>query len=98
MLHIDNATPRRARQLVTYLRKFQIRPIDHPLYSPELVLSDCYLLVKLKGVLVGQEFNSTEEFLLAIRRVTDSIGRAKLESAFGAWERRLGERIQMKGE
>jgi hypothetical protein len=62
------------------------------------VLSDFSLFGKLKGALAGQEFESIEELLLAIRRVTDSIAWAEFKSVCDAWERRLSECIQTKGE
>jgi hypothetical protein len=63
-----------------------------------LTLSNFYQFGKPKGPLVGQQFDSPEELLLANKEVTDSIRRAELESVFDAWKRRFGERIQMKGE
>jgi hypothetical protein len=60
--------------------------------------SDCYQFGKLKGGLAGHEFDFAEQLLLAIREATDSIGRAELESVFGAWERTSRDFIQMKGD
>jgi hypothetical protein len=51
-----------------------------------------------KGALVEQEFDSTEQFLLTIKYITDFIGRAEFESVLGAWEHRWSECIQMKYE
>jgi histone-lysine N-methyltransferase SETMAR len=78
ILLMDDATARRARESITCLKRFRPCPIDQPPYSPDLASSDFYLSEKLKGALVVQEFESTEELLLAIMRVTDSIGRAGL--------------------
>jgi hypothetical protein len=80
------------------LKKSRVRPIDLPPDSPDLASSEFHLLGNLKGALAGQEFDFTEQFLLAIREVTGSIGRAGPESVFDAWERRLSECVQMKGE
>jgi hypothetical protein len=98
MLRINKATPYRAWELITCLKRFRIHPIDHPPYSPDLEPSDFYIFENPKGVLAGQELDSTEELLLVIRWVTDSIGQAELESIFDAWERRLSECIKMKDE
>jgi hypothetical protein len=97
MLHMNNATPSESGESIPYLKKFRIRLINHPLYSPELRPSDFSLFEKLKGSLAGQEFESTEELLLAIREVADSIGRAELESVCDTWKQRLSGCIQMKG-
>jgi hypothetical protein len=87
-----------ARASLECLNKFRIRPIRYPPYSTDLALSDCYLLGKLKGAFAGGEFVPTEELLLAIREVIESIRPAELESVFDTWERRLFQCIQIKGE
>jgi hypothetical protein len=48
-------------------KKIQIRPIDHPQYSRDLVPSDFYLFGTLMGAFAGQEVESIEETLLLIR-------------------------------
>jgi transposase len=98
MLRMDNASPHRARGSCKCLKKFRIRPIRHPPYSPDLAPSDFYLFGKLKGAFAGPEFVSTDKLLLPIRELTGSIERAELESVFDAWEWRLRQCIQMKGE
>jgi hypothetical protein len=75
-----------------------MRSFSHQPYSPGFALCDFYLFRKLKGALARQEFDSTEQFLLAIREVTESIGRTERESAREGRERRLSEWIEMKGE
>jgi hypothetical protein len=72
--------------------------MDDPPYSPDLVRSDFYPFGKGKGAFDGQEFDSTKEFPLGIRVVTDHIKRAELESVFDAWKRRLGQCIRTRGE
>jgi hypothetical protein len=65
--HIDNATPHPAQGSITRLNKFRVHPIDHRPCSSDLSPSDFSLFGKVKDVLTGQEFESTEELLLAIR-------------------------------
>jgi histone-lysine N-methyltransferase SETMAR len=98
MLHMDNASPHRALESITCLDRFRIRTIDHPPCSPTLAPSDVYLFGKLKWALAGQEFDSTEPFLSAMRGITHSTGRGELESVFDAWERGLSQCIQMGGD
>jgi hypothetical protein len=82
ILQMDSATPHRAPESITCLKKFRIRQIDHPPCSPNLVPSGFYLFGRLKGALVRQEFESTERLFLAVTEVTNAIGRAELESVF----------------
>jgi hypothetical protein len=79
------------------LKKLRICPIDHLLCCPGIAPSNFYLFEKLE-IALAQEFQSTEEHLLVIRGVTDSVEWAELESAFEAWEGRLSDCIQVKGE
>jgi hypothetical protein len=81
-----------------FLEGFRIRPIGRLPYSQGLAPSDFDLFGKLKGAFAAREFGFTEEFLVAIKEATGSIERAELESVFDAWERRLGQCIQMKGK
>jgi hypothetical protein len=60
MFHMDNSTPRRARESTKCIRKFWIHPIEHPPYSPDLVTFDFSLLGKPKSALAGQELDSTQ--------------------------------------
>jgi hypothetical protein len=45
--------------------------------------------------MAGSEFESTEDLLATIRRLTNGISREELESVFQEWERRLEECIQI---
>lgn len=49
---------------------FQLRP--HPLYTPELVLSDFFLFVDLKILLGGRKFSSSEDAINAYFAALDS--------------------------
>jgi histone-lysine N-methyltransferase SETMAR len=98
MLQMDHASPHPARTSLECLKKFRIRSIDHPPYSPDLAPSDFHLFGKLKGTFAGREFASTEELLWAIREITGLIERDQLESVVDAWERRLIQCIATQGE
>jgi hypothetical protein len=69
-----------------------------PRRTPRTWRPDFHLFGKLKRDLAAREFNSTEPLLSAIRKATNSIGRAELESVLDAWECRLSKCTQMKGE
>jgi hypothetical protein len=78
--------------------RFRIHPIDPPQYSMDLAPSDFYLFGKFNGTLAEQKFSSTKQLLLAIREITNSIGRDELKSVFDAWEHRLSQCIQIDGD
>jgi len=47
------------------LRDLHYELLEHPPYSPDLVLSDFCLFPKLKIVLAGQRFSSNQEAIAA---------------------------------
>jgi hypothetical protein len=64
----------------------------------DLASSYFHLFGKLKEQMAGSEFESTEDLLATIRRLTNGISREELESVFQEWERRLEECIQIGGD
>jgi transposase len=98
VVHMDNATPHRAKLTKSCFKARRICEADHPPYSPDLAPSDFYLFGKLKGQMVGSEFESTEDLLATIRGLTNAISREERETVFQEWERRLGECIRIGRE
>jgi len=60
LLH-DNARPHLARNTKALLDKFGWDILPHPLYSPDLALSDYHLFTNLKKHVGGKKLNSDEE-------------------------------------
>jgi hypothetical protein len=56
--------------------EISIRRIDLGAYSPDLTPSDFDLFGRLKGGLDGHEFISTEQFLVVIRVLIDTVDRS----------------------
>jgi hypothetical protein len=48
--------------------------------------------------MAGSEFESTEDLLARIRRLTNAISREELDSVFPEWERRLEVYIRIDGD
>ena len=57
LLH-DNARPQTAAHKVETLQKLKFAVLAHPLYSPDLALSDYHLFGPLKEALKGRRFTS----------------------------------------
>jgi histone-lysine N-methyltransferase SETMAR len=68
VVHMDNATPHRAKLTKSCFKTIRLREADHPPYSPDRTPSDFYLFGKLKEQMAGSEFESTEDLLATIRR------------------------------
>jgi histone-lysine N-methyltransferase SETMAR len=98
VVHMDNATPHRAKLTKSRLKPLRLREAYHPPYSPDLAPSDFYLSGKQKGQMTASEFESPEHLLATIRRLTNAISREELESVFQEWERRLEKCIRIGGD
>jgi hypothetical protein len=76
---MDDATPHRAKLTKSCFKTLRLREADHPPDSLDLAPSDFYLFGKLKGPMAGSEFESTEDLLAAIRRLTSTILRQNVK-------------------
>jgi hypothetical protein len=97
VVHMDNATPHRAKLTKPGFKTQRRCEADHPPYSPDFAPSDFYLFGRLKGK--WQEANSSlQRIFWRGSRLTNAISREELESSFQEWERRLGKCIRIDGE
>jgi histone-lysine N-methyltransferase SETMAR len=97
-IHMDNASPHRSKQTTEFMQKSRLNSAPHPPYSPDLAPSDFYLFGKVKDMLKGQEFKSSEEILEAIITILRGITRDELDRVFANWERRLARCIELNGD
>lgn len=98
VIHMDNATPHRAKEAKVFASKNRLTMAPHPPYSPDLAPSDFYLFGKVKHALQGQEFESEEKLLEGVRAVLIGITSEELLSVMDEWERRLEECIARDGD
>ncbi|GFX14655.1 mariner Mos1 transposase [Trichonephila clavipes] len=61
ILQHDNARPHVAKVVKTYLETLKWEVLPHPLYSPDLALSDYHLFRSMAHGLADQHFRSYEE-------------------------------------
>jgi histone-lysine N-methyltransferase SETMAR len=69
---MDNASPHGSKQTTDFLSSLRLISAPHPPYSPDLAPSDFYLFGKVKHLLMGNKFESTEAILQAIARIVHS--------------------------
>ena len=72
--------------------------IEHPPYSPDLVMCDFWLVFNLKKNLCGSRFHSEEEIDVAINAFSSSIPRNKWLEAFNLWKMCLQKCIDAGGD
>jgi hypothetical protein len=68
LIHADNARLHRDKTVIQFLDHNSRRHVPHPLYSPDLVLSDFWLFGYFKGMLQGISFDEPDELLSAIEK------------------------------
>jgi hypothetical protein len=61
---------------------------SHPLYSPDLELSDLYLFEYIKQLLLGCEFTDGDSLFQEVRDILGGIEKATLEGIFCNWMER----------
>lgn len=61
IVHMDNATPHRAKVTTKFGLQNRLNFVRHPPYSPDLAPSDFYLFGKVKCSLKGSSFKSEDE-------------------------------------
>jgi hypothetical protein len=66
--------------------------IPLPLYSPDLVPCELFLIQKVKLKLKGHWFDTTEEIQAESQRVLDTLTEKDFQEAFQKWKRRVANR------
>jgi histone-lysine N-methyltransferase SETMAR len=89
MLHFDNAPIHSTEEVQGHLTNLGFTRMEHPPYSPDLAPSDFVLFSAMKENLLGQRFESVEEFFLAVKAFLRRLSADFLQTVFLEWERRL---------
>jgi histone-lysine N-methyltransferase SETMAR len=97
-IHWDNAKPHVSKKTFTTLQHLGVKKLPHPPYSPDIAPSDFYLFGRIKGMLVGKSFESREDLLSEVVKITKMIPRDELCRVFEEWKRRLVVVIESGGE
>ena len=80
--HQDNTPVHNSILFIDYLTKMSIKTVPQPFYSPDLVLCDFCLFLKLGG----RRYETIEEMKEAVMKVIDTHTQ---EDFHGAWEKLL---------
>ena len=90
-LHHANAPAHRAFAKQEFLEGMEVQLLEHPAYSPDLLLVPCdfCLLPYVKLRMKGRRFSSDEELIAAFQEECDSIPKQMWEEWFDDWFRRM---------
>ncbi len=98
LLHDDNAPAHNAISVRQLLAKKQITSLDHPPYSPDLAPCDFWLFPRLKIVMKGTHFASSELIKASVTRELKSLKEEEFAKCFRGWQDRMQKCIKSEGE
>ena len=88
-LHLDNATPHRARLTKRWLSDNNLTILDHPPYSPDVAPSDFGLFGILKERLKGLEVSGTEDLEEKVKKLLGEFPESLFTNLHTEWLERL---------
>ena len=97
ILHHDNASSHTAKMTKDLVASFGWEVLEHPPYSPDLAPNDFYLFPKLKKLLRGRHFSSSEELKREVQAKLHQLDKDGLHYAFDEWQTRWKKLIKAKG-
>jgi len=97
-IHMDNATPHRARSVTNTLKFLKVSILPHPPYSPDLSPADFWLFGRIKQALGRTRFKDEAEMEAAVLDVIEKCKKSEIRKVFGEWIRRLQTCIDNGGE
>jgi hypothetical protein len=98
MLYFDNAPIRTTEEVQGHLTNLGFARMEHPPYSPDLVLRDFFLSGAMRENLSGQRFESVEDSFLAVEAFLRGLSADFLQTIFMKWEQRLRICCESGGE
>jgi hypothetical protein len=84
LVHADNGRQHIAKLSTQYFNKDRMKSAPHPLYSPDLALSDFYLFGHVKRCLAGVSFEDADQLLAAVEGVLEGIKKVTLQAVFSS--------------
>ena len=98
ILHQDNAPAHTALSVRAFLATKQITVLEHPVYSPDLTLSDFFLLPQINEILKGRYFDDIDDIRSNTTAALKAIPQNQFQNCFEGWTRRWHRCIASQGE
>jgi histone-lysine N-methyltransferase SETMAR len=98
LLHHDNARPHTAAATVETVQQPGFERLQHPPYSPDLVLSDYHIFGPLKEALRGRRFTSDEEVKEAMHTWLQQQPKSFFSAGIQELVDRYNKRIVLQGD
>ncbi|CAH2003856.1 unnamed protein product [Acanthoscelides obtectus] len=98
ILHQDNESSHTAQRTGQYLTEENVKLLDHPPYSPNLIPNDFFTFPKIKNRLRGQRFQSPDEAVDAFKDSVMDLPANEWNKCFENWFERMQMCIHLRGE
>lgn len=98
LLHFDNAPSHKSHFILNALAKLPFNLIPNPEYSPDVSPLDFGVLGTIKNKMPYESIDSEEALKEIIEEILNDLGSDFIMKVFQAWEERLQEVINIKGE
>jgi histone-lysine N-methyltransferase SETMAR len=95
---MDNSMCHNGRKVIDELENLKLVRVVHPPYSRDLSPCDFWLFGMLKQKIQDRVFDTTEEIVMAIRKVWNEVTFEDLQSVFFDWIQRVEYVIEHEGE
>lgn len=96
-LHHDNAPSHTALRVREYQAKHKLTTLLQPPYSPDMAPADFFLFPRIKTVLKGIRFGSTEAIQDAVTRALAEVPVEAFQDAYRAWQSRWKKCVDAQG-
>jgi len=98
LFHQDNAPPHSSSQALAAIWSAGFELLIHPLYSPDLALSDFCLFPKLKEFVKGRKFADDSEVICATNSWLEGQDQQFVYNVIRALEKRWTKCISVEGD
>ena len=97
-LHWDNARPHTSTTTKSLLAIKGVHVLPHPPYSPDLAPSDFYFFGKVKKMICGIQFRSSDQVVEKVKEIFRELSREELQRTYSNWMERLEWVSENNGE
>ena len=97
-LHHDNASSHTARVTKSFLEQQNVEVLDHPPYSPDLSPNDFFTFPRIKNMLRGKRFQTSEEAVDAYKTAILTTPTSEWNKCYNDWFHRMQKCIDYRGE
>ena len=98
ILHHDNATAHKHRDVKAFLMKEKVTELEHPPYSPDLSPCNFFLFPRMKKMLAGRRYKSRSALGSALYQCLLGIPKTDYAAELRSWIEQFELCVKVKGD